>query len=192
MNINKIYCGDNSEIIKLMDPEFIDLVVTSPPYNCYTDDTEALTQKGWQLISEIKVGDKVMTTNPDTREIYYCPVINIYQYDIIDEIIHFHNQDMDLKVTKNHNMYVTNSKGASFTSRKHPVNKESCRNDFFREAINITSGCKLPFSGYEWKGDHPEFFRLPSLYCLYNKQPTFFPELLISMEWWVQFLGFIS
>ena len=46
MEVNKIYCGDCLEIMEAMSDNSIDLVVTSPPYNCginydiYKDDLE--------------------------------------------------------------------------------------------------------------------------------------------------------
>jgi site-specific DNA-methyltransferase (adenine-specific) len=48
MEINKIYCGDNVELIKEIDTDQIDLTVTSPPYdglrkyNGYSFDFESL------------------------------------------------------------------------------------------------------------------------------------------------------
>jgi len=46
MEVNKIYCGDCLEVMKEIPDNFIDLIVTSPPYNCgidydiYKDDLE--------------------------------------------------------------------------------------------------------------------------------------------------------
>jgi len=46
MEVNKIYCGDCLEVMEEIPDNFIDLIVTSPPYNCgidydiYKDDLE--------------------------------------------------------------------------------------------------------------------------------------------------------
>ena len=45
LELNKIYCGDNSEIIKQIDNESINCCITSPPYwalRCYLPDTVKL------------------------------------------------------------------------------------------------------------------------------------------------------
>ncbi len=38
IEINRIYCGDCLEVMKKMPSEFVDLIVTSPPYNFGLDD----------------------------------------------------------------------------------------------------------------------------------------------------------
>lgn len=63
LETNKIYCGDNLEIIKRLDDCTIDLTVTSPPYdnlreyNGYSWNFEALAQ---QLYRVTKEGDVVL------------------------------------------------------------------------------------------------------------------------------------
>lgn len=56
--MNKLYCGDNLEIMQGMESENIDLTVTSPPYddlrdyNGYTFDFEAVAQELYRLTKQ--------------------------------------------------------------------------------------------------------------------------------------------
>ena len=34
LELDKIHCGDRTEIMQSLPPECVDLTVTSPPYNC--------------------------------------------------------------------------------------------------------------------------------------------------------------
>lgn len=47
--INKIYCGDCIQVMKRMPDEFVDLIVTSPPYNFGLDEYDTHTDvKNWE------------------------------------------------------------------------------------------------------------------------------------------------
>ncbi len=39
--VNKIYCGDCLQIMRQMPDEFVDLIVTSPPYNFGLDEYDS-------------------------------------------------------------------------------------------------------------------------------------------------------
>jgi len=47
--VNKIYCGDCLEVMRRIPDEFVDLIVTSPPYNFGLDEYDRHTDtKGWE------------------------------------------------------------------------------------------------------------------------------------------------
>lgn len=47
--VNKIYCGDCLEVMKQIPDEFVDLIVTSPPYNFGLDEYDTHTDvKNWE------------------------------------------------------------------------------------------------------------------------------------------------
>ena len=76
---NKNICGDAVHIMKQLPDNTIDLTITSPPYDCYSDDTEVLTLNGWKLIKDVYIGEKVLTLNPNTKEVYYENVIKSFE-----------------------------------------------------------------------------------------------------------------
>jgi len=57
LELNKIYCGDNLNLIKQLDDNSIDLTVTSPPYDNlrdykgYTWDFEGLAKELYRVTS---------------------------------------------------------------------------------------------------------------------------------------------
>lgn len=183
----------NDECAKVMREniadESIDLVVTSPPYDCYTDDTEILTKNGWKLIKDVSLDEDVMTLNPETKEIYYQSVINTYNYKFDGDLIRFKNEDIDLLVTKNHNMFITDKKGNACLDKKSYLKRDFGKYTFLRKAENINSSCYIPYKGYKWNGKRNNIFVLPEVKCIYNKQYKTFKAKKIDMLQWVRFLG---
>jgi len=74
-------------------------------HHCYSADTECLTREGWKLIKDIKVNESVITLNPKTQIIEYNNVLNTFEYDINEPMIHFEGSQIDLMVTSNHKVY---------------------------------------------------------------------------------------
>jgi len=186
----KLFCGECANVMRneLAD-ESIDLVVTSPPYDCYSDDTEILTKTGWKLIRDISLGEKVMTLNPHTKEIYFQPTINVYNYMFKGELLHFNNEDIDLLVTKNHNMFITDKYANPCLDRKSYLKRDFNKYSFLRKAEDINTTGYIPYKGYKWNGENKDIFVLPKVECIYNKQFKVFEKKKISMLYWVRFLG---
>ncbi len=76
---------------------------------CYSDDTEVLTDNGWKLFKDMdKENDKVHTLNPATKEIEIQRPVNYFEFENNGKgMIHFKNDETDLLVTPNHNMLVS-------------------------------------------------------------------------------------
>lgn len=75
-------------------------------FKCYNIDTDILTEKGFINIQNITHEDKVATLNSNDNTILYQPVKNIYRYDNVEHLYEISNQQIDLSVTLNHNMFV--------------------------------------------------------------------------------------
>lgn len=73
------------------------------PY-CYSDDTEVMTNNGWKLFKDVVKTDKIMSINPDTKEIDFVPFVQKIQYEYNGKMIHFPGRNFDLLVTPDHNM----------------------------------------------------------------------------------------
>ena len=80
------------------------------PHNCYSDDTEILTENGWKLFADLKNGEKVLTLNPDTLEMEYHEPTEYHKYFVDGYLYNFNTKGIDLKVTGDHNM-VTRTSG---------------------------------------------------------------------------------
>lgn len=73
--------------------------------DCYSEDTDILTDNGWIRFSELTLDHFVASVSPDGNLEYYKPSkLHSYQYQ--GDMIEFKSKTIDLCVTPNHNMYV--------------------------------------------------------------------------------------
>ena len=72
---------------------------------CFVAGTLVTTEQGQKPIEEIKVGDKVLSENPETGEIAYKTVEETYINET-DELIHVHVNEETISATPNHPFYV--------------------------------------------------------------------------------------
>lgn len=94
--------GDENALIRLDMSEYSEKSAVSKLHGCFTPDMLVLTEDGsYKPISEIKVGDKVITPNGNIKK-----VTNKFAYDINEEIDVYktHCFGLDLKCTKGHNI----------------------------------------------------------------------------------------
>ena len=99
-----------------------DGVVISPSYNlggeltslstidtsCYSDDTEVLTDHGWKLFRDVDtVLDRFATRNMDTKEFEWQFATDYYEGPSNGEMYHFTSRTLDVLVTPNHRMLIT-------------------------------------------------------------------------------------
>lgn len=77
--------------------------------HCLTLDHEVLTMEGWKPISEITVEDRVATLGKNDVLVYQQPT-HVWRYPQYEgELYHIRSSSIDLTVTSNHRMWVTDS-----------------------------------------------------------------------------------
>lgn len=91
---------------------------------CYSDDSEVLTQQGWKLFAEVQDDDRILSLNPETREIEYVGIIDRQRYEREGDMVHFFNRSLDCLVTPEHQMVYLNKSDGRI---------ERCRADEFRK-----------------------------------------------------------
>lgn len=158
-----------------------DMVVTNPPFSCFSSDTEVMTDKGWKLIKNVDIkNDIIMSLNPNTNEIEMVNAIDFIKNPVNGELYNYHNQNMDFCVTGNHRMVVYGN------SKK---NKDSL---VFIDADKVKKSHRCPLQGFKWNGVKKEYFYLPE--TTQNQQFTrkkiVVPKKEIKMNDWLEFLGF--
>jgi len=163
---------------------------------CYHPDTDIFTKEGWKNIKDVKLNELVATMNPETRNISYAPVSNVFEYDYEGDMI---SPESTTKgkytytgfcVTPNHNML--------YSTR---VKKELrlCRAD------ELPSGFDIPQQGnWDLNKEAPLFFEIPKkdwtestgTNLFIYKQPNKNKQLknglkstVFPMKVWLQFLG---
>lgn len=143
---------------------------------CYSADTEVLTEKGWKLFRDLEEDERVYTRNTDTAEIELQTPVDYMDYPYDGEMYRFKTEKVDLLVTPNHNMY---------TSRKDP----------FVKAKDMKPSHAIPKGGI-WKGQRKEFFTLPETTITKNyhfsadRTKEVIESQEIPMDTWLAFFGF--
>ena len=159
-----------------------DIIVTNPPFSCYSSDTEVMTNNGWKYIKDVDINnDIIMSLNPETKEIEMVKAIDFISSPVNDELYHFHSHNMDFCVTGNHKMYAyyKNSKNENIF-------------DGMKDAQNIKKSNLLPIIGFSWKGKNANFFILPSVIQKeqYSRKEITIPDKKIPINDWLEFFGF--
>ena len=185
--------GDTLYWLKHLPDNSIDTIITSPPYWCYAEGHEILTDNGWKDIKDIREGEKVLSINPKTMELEYVSVIATKNWEYSGSMIHFDNTFIDLLVTPNHKMFVyQKTNGRPIKPRENVGYFKNTANyigKYFVKASEIKSGYVTPKTGFKWRGKNPQYFILPALKTIYNKQERYYPPIKIKIEDWVAFFG---
>lgn len=72
--------------------------------NCYLPNALVLTDNGWKFIKDVSNSDKVLSLNPNTREIEYVEIVAKQAFPYHGEIVRFRNRSLDCAVTADHRM----------------------------------------------------------------------------------------
>lgn len=90
--------------------------VTAPPFhpNCYDNITEVYTNNGWKLFKDCTLNDEFLSVSIEQYMITqtYLKAKNLIKYKNNGTMYHLKNKDVDLCVTKDHNLYINSFKNA--------------------------------------------------------------------------------
>lgn len=168
------------ECLALLDE--VDIVVTNPPFSCYSSDTEVMTDNGWKLIKDVDISkDIIMSLNPDTKNIEMVKAVDYIKNHVNGELYNYHTRHMDFCVTGNHRMY----------AEYRNCNGENVSIPFVN-AEDVKKSYMLPLAGFSWSGKDEKYFILPATTQLeqYSRKEITVPEKKILMEDWLEFFGF--
>ncbi|MBL7206716.1 MAG: hypothetical protein ISS36_03905 [Candidatus Aenigmarchaeota archaeon] len=138
--------------------------------NCYSEDTEILTENGWKTFDKIKKKEKVMTFDLKKKELKFKKPNKIYWMKYNGKMIHFKHRELDLLVTPNHRMVARNRK----TKRIKVLSAE-----------NFIGENEIPLSGI-WKGNSPRYFIIDEYDYKFNRKHK---QQKISFLNWIRFMG---
>lgn len=71
---------------------------------CYSDDSEVLTGRGWKLFKDVLPDDAILSLNPATKEMEWVNIVTQQCYERDGKMIWFHNRSLDCLVTPEHRM----------------------------------------------------------------------------------------
>ncbi len=75
-------------------------------YDCYSGDTEFLTEDGWKLFDDILPETKLATVNPKSFQVEYHKYIEKFDSKFNGNLYNFQGTHTDILVTPNHKMWV--------------------------------------------------------------------------------------
>ena len=97
-------------IINWNDPPVVDLRSgrrrhAGEDYNCYEKNTQVYTEKGFVYIKDVKIGDKVLTLDPDFKKPEWSVCTGKVE-KLSKEIVKISGEDFDLKVDPSHTFFM--------------------------------------------------------------------------------------
>lgn len=128
-------------IIKKVDSPFWDEFMPANGYNCFDDQTEIYTSKGWVKFSDLDKTENVFTLNPDTKEGEWQKPINWIKQKHDGKLVKIKANNMDIVCTHKHKTLV----------QKNWDNRSGRDNLVLIDAENIATGDKI-YRGLKWSG----------------------------------------
>jgi len=191
--VNKIIHGDALTVLRKLPSDSVDCVITSPPYWCLAEGHEVLTYDGWKDVSEIEVGELVLSVNPENMELEWVKVTTVGKWYYKGKMIHFRGKGIDLLVTPNHRMFVYCRKVGVPIKEKQKDSRgrwiKSRAVGYFVEAKDVKDGYITPKIGWKWKGKNEDYFILPELKTTFKHKEVYYPPKKIKIEDWLAFFG---
>lgn len=83
-------------------------------FACFTDDHDILTENGWCSIKDVSKDIKVATL-VDGKKLEYHNPTEVMSYDFDDELYEVNTNMVNLRVTKNHRMWVGDRNGKKYS-----------------------------------------------------------------------------
>lgn len=114
---------------------------------CYTQDTEILTTKGWLPVEKVAYDTICYTLNESGKIELYTPT-SIHYYPEADELYELETQQVNLRVTPNHHLYVKHRNSNTFSLQK---------------AIEVKGKRVRHKKDGKWEGVTPENIQLPAV-----------------------------
>lgn len=95
--------GVDENYIKKADAIEIKIGQGAKP-GCYTPDHEIFTENGFKDITDLKVGEKVWSVNPETNKLELAEVVKMHKYFHNGKMIRGKSKSIDFLVTPEHNL----------------------------------------------------------------------------------------
>ena len=142
-------------IINWNDPPVVDLRSgrrrhAGEDYNCYEKNTEVYTKDGFKLIKDVKIGEEILTLNPDTQGMEWGKCISKVEKHC-DKIAHIYNNMFDLKVDPDHTFFV------------YANTKKIARIPQFRAGIESLSKNCYFYRSCKWVGENTKAIKIGEL-----------------------------
>jgi hypothetical protein len=148
-------------------------------YHCFSDDTEVLTDYGWQSFRDVvnrRDGTRLATLNQETGAVEYQVPEKYYAYDYAGEMVHLFGK-VDALVTPNHRMW---------------IRRRSTDNFEFVTADALPSEFETRRDLGEYEGVEVDDFVIPAYTNRINQSETTKTRqpITVPMDDWLEFFGY--
>lgn len=136
----------NGQKFKMKDAK---VGVNYPPMhpNCFDQETEIYTNKGWKFFKDLDKSELVYTVNPDTLNVEWQKPINYISYKYKGKMLYYENSRFNLMITPQHKILVQNMDNS--------VKNKSWK---LKEAVKVGRKSKnRMLSGINWQGKTKNF-----------------------------------
>lgn len=124
--------GKSSGAVSFM--ELFNTAMNVVSQGCYSEDTEILTNRGFKLFKDLESTDLVAQVNNDNTIVFVKP-LEYFKYKVNENLIRFKDyKNIDILVTKNHNMVFKYEKKSKINGKYISEIKD---NFIFKEALDI-------------------------------------------------------
>jgi len=141
-----------------------------PVSECYSDDTEILTENGWKLFKDLDKTEKVATLNSKTNELEYQKPTKYIEQNYNGKMFYQRGR-INLLVTPNHKLFIATAGRNNY--------KKIWKWKF------LNAGDAIRYMKFRrnsiWRGKEEEYFIVPSI--------KNYPAIKISMDDWLRFFG---
>ena len=103
--------------------------------NCYTDQAQVLTDKGWKFFVDVKQDDMILSLNPNTKDVEWTRISATQCYPYKGEIVRFYNKSLECSVTPDHQMVYLN-KGDGSIKKTTALNYRKGLGAFYRTCVH--------------------------------------------------------
>lgn len=119
-------------------------------YNCFDDQTEVFTDKGWRLFRDLDGSEKIYTLSPETRETEWQKPLRYFKQWHDGEMIWLHNKRTDIMCTPNHDLlYFTQKdkrlrfkRAAEFSTETDFLLSQNC------DSVKEVKKDEVPYRGF--------------------------------------------
>ena len=152
---------------------------------CYRPEALILSENGWKQLNDIKIGENILTLNPETNEIEVKPVLNVIRKHFDGNMVRVSGRSINDLVTPEHGYPLFNreNKFKKFITAKELITDDSVACYY------------IPKTG-KWEGKNDEYFTIPAMTeeeisGIHRKdlREKYLQPLVIPMEIFAKFMG---
>lgn len=150
---------------------------------CYSDDTEIFTDKGWKLFKDLDKTEKVATLNLINNKLEFLNPERYIEKDYTGKMFNLFSENVNLLVTPNHSVLVQ-----QYDPRHNGTRDFKLK---FVKASEVNKNTNFIPNKWKWEGKEQNTFKIPAVNILTKIKNKFSvkEEKEIPMDLWLRFLG---